>query len=414
MNDLTKVVVSGLVALTAGILPAVTSLPSYAATKVSPAMTSRLSAIEEKVNHSGSANPALLEEISALIKENPNSGRAHYLAGQLLLKGGYSDLAEQEFSKADSLEPGNPQATLEKFLLKMEADDIGGAWQQFGYVAKRFPNDPSVLLMRSLILESAGKREQAQIFLEQALKSKQQRLGVATAVADVKLRQGNAADALKYVQKDLAKDPHYLRAQVVAGECLMRLQRHQEGLKYLRSAYEANPLDHNFVNVYATNAYRSGHFVEALEPTLLYLATSTTPPEMSQAKAELKTLIKLVPFGEVSKAIAAADAKVKDTPWEGRLQLALGDVYDSIGKRALAVNCYTRGIELVPTMGRPYYRLAIDYEKDGQYKKALELYERAYTLEPKDEDLKFAFARFWERMRNRKNDIAWQLKDLMR
>jgi tetratricopeptide (TPR) repeat protein len=282
------------------------------------------------------------------------------------------------------------------------------------YIAKRFPDDPSLALTRALLLEAKGKKEIAEVFLTKALEGQDKRMGIATAVGDVRLRQGLPLEALRLAKRDLAKNPNYFRANVVAGEACTKLKRYKEGATYLRKAYELNPLDERFVNNYATDLYRSGQYVEALEPSLIFLATATKPDLLHKAKYQLQLLMKRTTEAQLITAVRSADKKLDHTLYQGRLHLALGDVFDKQGKRKLAEECYARGIELLPDIGRAYYRLARDFEKDKNYRQAYQLYQKAYSLEPKDNQVAAGYFRFGERYSNRDNDLAWKLKDMIR
>jgi Tfp pilus assembly protein PilF len=413
MKKLTLALVSSMVACSA-LLPLVPQFAFAAAGSSAGALNGRLDAISEILDHKAGDAPSLLEEVAGIVKANPKSARAHLLAGRLYERSGFNELAEQEYIKADELDPSTPHAVLDLFLLKLESDDLSGAWERLGYLMSRFPNDPAVSLMKAMILEGAGKNEKAEQMLEAALKNKQKRTGVATAVASTRLRQKRPAEAWELVQTDLARDPNYFRANVVAGEALMQLNQTERATKYLQKAYDMNPLDRNFVNVYATNLYRAGLYAKALEPALIYLSEQTDASKMTKAKMQVIVLLRKLSDKDIQDAIAAADKKLDKTQWQGRLQLALGDIFDSLGKRKLAEQAYGNGIELLPDMGRPYYRLAMDYEKDGRSQDAFMLYQKAYELQPQDQQVKSAFTRFYQRATNRHNDIAWRLKDWIR
>jgi tetratricopeptide (TPR) repeat protein len=147
---------------------------------------------------------------------------------------------------------------------------------------------------------------------------------------------------------------------------------------------------------------------------LIFLATATKPDLLHKAKYQLQLLMKRTTEAQLITAVRSADKKLDHTLYQGRLHLALGDVFDKQGKRKLAEECYARGIELLPDIGRAYYRLARDFEKDKNYRQAYQLYQKAYSLEPKDNQVAAGYFRFGERYSNRDNDLAWKLKDMIR
>jgi tetratricopeptide (TPR) repeat protein len=406
-----KLLVSNLVALVAINAAA----PCFALAQ-SDAVNQRLGQIEGELNTNPNPQPQLLQEISKIVQQNPNNGKAHFLAGRVLQRMGFSTLATQEFDKADKLMPQTPDSMLEAFLLKMEQGEPEAAFDYIGYLAKRFPNDPALALTRALLMESKGQKALAEVFLKKALDGKDQRIGVATAVGNIRLRQGDYAEAVRLAQYDLAKNPTYYRAAVLAGEACTKLKRYKEGAGYYKRVYEANAnaLGDEQINNYATCLFRTEQFLAALDPALMYLAMATKPDVMRKAKYQVYSLMKQTKSTQWMPVINKVEARLEHTIYQGRLDLALGDVFDTLGHRHIAEQFYAQGIVQLPTLGRPYYRLARDFELDGQYEKAKALYEKAYALDPNDKDIAGGFACFvLSRYVNRKNDIAWQLKDLV-
>lgn len=386
-------------------------LPSVAAPSSTASLEQQLTQIEDKLEHNAGIDEEAIKSIAEILKKNPRNARAHFAAGRMFDRAGYKSLAEQEFKIVDELSPKQPEAVLELFLLKMQADDFAAAFQLYAYLSTRFPDDPSLALMRALILEGQGQLAEAEKLLAKAQAASTKRLGIATAVGDIRLRQHKPAEALALAKQDLARDPRYYRAIVLAGEASMQLGQFDQGANYLRRAFEMNPLEATFVNVYASNLYHVGRYSEALQPALIYLAQQTDQKTMNRAKLQVRALLTRIPREEVVNIIAMTDKRLDRTAWQGRLHLALGDVFDSLKWRDLAMEEYKKGIELMPLMGRPYYRLAKDMEKSNRYYEALALYQQAYKLEPSDNQVKLSYARFHERMSNRNNDVAWRLRD---
>lgn len=408
MKVQSKLMISNVVALLAVNMLA----PCYAAIQPDN-VNVRLGQIESQLNTSRNRESELLQEVSKIIESNPSNGKAHFLAGRILERTGFSTLAAQEFEKAEKLSPGTADAMLESFLLKLEQDDPQAAFDYIGYIAKRFPNDPSLALTRALLMESKGKTELAEVFIDKALDGKDKRLGIATAVGQIRLRQGKLAEALELAKYDLRKNPDYFRANYLAGQACTRMKHYKEAAGYYKVAYAQNPVDDRFVQEYAADLYRAGMYVEALEPAITYLALATKGDVMRKAKYQLQLLMKRTTDDQIIAAVRQVDRKLDRSIYQGRLHLALGDVFDSVGKRALAEECYARGIQQFPEMGRPYYRLAKDLEKDRNYEQAKDLYEKAYSLDPNDFQVAAGYVRFGMRYVNRKNDIAWQFKDLL-
>jgi Flp pilus assembly protein TadD len=404
-----KLLVSNVVALLA--LNAVA--PSFAAVS-NDTSNAQLNEIERQLNASAAPEPELLQQISKIIETHPGNGKAHFLAGRILERNGFSTLASQEFEKADKLSPQTADAMLETFLLKLEQDDAASAFDYIRYIAKRFPDDPSLALTRALLMESKGKTDLAEVFMKQALAGKDKRIGVATAIGQVRFRQGRPAEALSLAQYDLSKNPNYFRANYLAGQACTKLKRFKDGATYYGKAYQANASDDRFLTEYAGDLFRSGQYAAALQPALMNLALATVDKKLRQAKAQVAIAMKHTTEDQWVTAVKAVDKRIEGTIYQGRFHLALGDVFDAAGRRNLAEACYEKGIEQFPNMGRPYYRLARDVERDQDYEKAKGLYKKAFDLEPSDSQVAAGYLRFGMRYFNRKNDLAWQLKDALK
>lgn len=405
-----KILVSHLVAL----VTISCTAPCFALARTD-AVDQRLGQIESELSTSQAAKPEMLQEISKIVQANPNNGKAHFLAARVLQRMGFSALATQEFEKADKLSPQTPDSMLEAFLLKLEQGEPEAAFDYIGYVAKRFPDDPAIALTRALLMESKGQKALSEVFLKKALDGRDKRIGISTAVGNIRLRQGYYAEAVKLAKYDLAKNANYLRAGILAGEASTKLKLYKEGAGFYQRPYEANPngFAEAQLNNYATCLFRTDQFVAALDPCLMYLATATNPDIMRKAKYQLQSVMKRTSEDQWASAIKTVENRLNHSVYQGRLDLALGDVFDSMNKRRLAESCYERGIESLPYMGRPYYRLARDFQLDGEYEKASDYYLKAYSLEPKDPEIASGLARFSTRYLNRQNDIAWKLKDLV-
>lgn len=411
MKTLTKILVSQLVALVAF----TSAAPAFAAAQAD-AVNQRLTQIELDLNTSSQPIKAdVLQEVSKIVQANPNNGRAHFVAGRVLQRMGFSTLATQEFEKADKLSPQTADSMLEAFLLKLEQGDPEHAWDYIGFIAKRFPDDPALALTRALLMEAKGQKALSEVFLKKAQEGRDKRIGVSTAIGNIRLRQGDYAEAAKLAQYDIDKNPNYMRARVLAGEANTKLKHYEDGAVNYKRVYDANPnaLSEDHINNYATCLFRTEQYAAALDPALMYLAMATKPDIMRKAKYQLTSLMKRTSAAEYMTAITNVEGRLEHTIYQGRLELALGDVFDTLGKRAVAEEFYKRGIEALPQMGRPYYRLARDFQLDGQYEKAKLLYEKAFQLDPHDFDIAAGYARFGSRYVNRKNDIAWLLKDFV-
>jgi tetratricopeptide (TPR) repeat protein len=85
-----------------------------------------------------------------------------------------------------------------------------------------------------------------------------------------------------------------------------------------------------------------------------------------------------------------------------KLASRIGDALSDNGLHAEAEECYTKALELDPDLAHVYNRLGISYRKQGKFDMALNLYRKALTFHPEDENLIYNIARTQWDMENYK------------
>ena len=75
------------------------------------------------------------------------------------------------------------------------------------------------------------------------------------------------------------------------------------------------------------------------------------------------------------------------TPPSASIYHALGDAYDEKGQIDQAVLCYTQAVDLNPLYLPPYFRLALDLEKQGHLPDAARYLEKVLGLDPEERTL---------------------------
>jgi Tfp pilus assembly protein PilF len=351
-----------------------------------------------------------VDQLNKYLKLHPRDAHAHYLLGKIYEHGGLTVLSDEEYHVADHLAPDRPESMLEAFVSKLDANDISGALQDFGYLSEHFPNDPSVLLMWAMIAVGKGQPKQADKFIERALKATPTRFGVASAGGSVRLKQGKPDEALVLAKQDLAKDPDSYLANAVAGQAATRLRLYDEAARYLRKAFSLRPLEKNNDGAFAKSFIQAGMYGDALAPAMVCMSMCTQADELQYAKQQVQSILEHL-SNKVSDNVAqTVDGLLSKSAYRSRLHLALGDVYDRMGWVDAAVAQYHKGLALDPEAARGYYRLGLDLLQQGNTALARAALRDAYRRDRQAIDIQLAYARTIQRLRNSHNDLAFQLK----
>lgn len=377
-----------------------------------PTVDQELKEIDQKID-SGRVSKDMVARVQVLIGKQPKSAAGHYTAGRLLAYYGYNDLAEQEFALADQLDPARAKAVLELFDLRVQKEDFIGAYRLLQFIAKRFPDEPSLMMMQGIFLEREGQLAQAERVYEKALANPKKVVGVATALAGVRLRQGKSLEALRLANIDLERSPNHFNANIIKGEALLALDRPGPATVCLEKARLVKPKHSDLPKILALAHYRNKDYQKALPYALLIMATKTKSNELADAKLFCAKLINQLPPATTQICIRGTEGSLIDDIYRSRLHLAVGDVFDRMSRHTEAAEQFKEGVRYDPSNARGWYRLAVDEELFGMYDLALIHFKRAHDLNPSDQEVSAACIRLALRVLNRQRDVAWRLKEWM-
>ena len=159
---------------------------------------------------------------------------------------------------------------------------------------------------------------------------------------------------------------------------------------------------------------QAGRLEEAFEVALHVLAVDSKDSfrDLPKAKRVVGTLLSLLPRDQSLPVLNRIAAELKSTPYASGLQFSLGDEFDHLGERELAMGHYRQGLSLDPSFARGYLRLGEDLEDYcHDYDGAIEMYRRAFQLKKEDQEIRSRLYSLSLRLANRPNDLAWQLRD---
>ncbi|MBA3855669.1 MAG: hypothetical protein C0507_02050 [Cyanobacteria bacterium PR.3.49] len=399
-------------------LPLVSSLIAFSSAVTfaapPPSTSSRLDAIEKRIE-ADELSDDVYAQLEAIIAKEPTNPKAHLYLGNCYAKLGLPDQAIEEFKLATKYGPNEPKAFVELVKQQIKFGQIPAAMTLLNEAGRKFPKDPEVQFLIASSLIAKGKWDEGEYGLKMAIAKKKKILGLTSALAEIRLMQGNFDEAMKLAKADLEINPKFPMANRIYGLALASTGKFEESIGPLDIAYQATPFKQGLAENLSACAVWAGKWKIALEPSIIALgATASLDSNNPKQKARLYEVMRHCTVNEIELAIKAATIKSGQHP-PAAFFFALGDVLDSINMRKFAMEQYTRGLQEAPTYGRAWYRLGKDleiYSKD--YEAALQCYQKAHAFKLQDAEIAMAMYSLSDKLAKRNKDWAWRLKDVLK
>jgi tetratricopeptide (TPR) repeat protein len=244
--------------------------------------------------------------------------------------------------------------------------------------------------MQGMVEERAGNVDQALAAYEKAVKEDPHAVQVFRDIAELRLRTGQPAEALRAAERvrELApKDPmSYIflgNVRVAQGDLAKAAESYADALKIDPTNLRALE---NLGNYYAlTNPEKALEYYER------YLVISPRDPDIN-----FQIAIVHHRRGHYSKALTYYKESIENEPAQIASHLALADLYEQQKSTASAIAAYTRASELQPGNPLVHSRLGSLYYRDRKWDEAWKAFKQAETSAPKDSAVHYSLARVAE------------------
>lgn len=357
---------------------------------------------------------AELKEVNGALETNPNDPKSHTIVGLTYQRAGYVDMARTEYEKAWQLDR---KFTDPLFLLTaLEMKNNPKAAATITNQALQYLNDDGKALTRlGALMQLYRKFDLAEKLFERAVQLQPKSTELASARAFSLVRQQKYEQAIVEADKALQMKGAYGAAFAAKGEALLALNRPREAEDALEQAFNADPTDTHVNGLYTRALLRRDKPALALEPMLFSLALTTDQPKISlPLRVSIIQVLSRLSSAQIDKTIEMVSARLNEADARANFHFAMGDVFDRSGKFKLAIKQYEKGLVIKPEFARAYFRIGKDYELYYRnWDKASYYYKRAYELNPQDTEVRVRYAKSLQRIANRNNDLATQLKDLL-
>jgi len=347
---------------------------------------------------------ALLEKA---LEETPGDPRAHLLLARLYERLDMRVLASEEYKKTVAcLADAAAVATLAKQQLKI--DNIWYAGRVLDAGIKRFPDDVELMALCANTLVVRNRPSEAKVLYQAVVQRQPERTGVRSALAQILLAEGKCEEAIKLADWDLRRDPHSIMAARVLGDGYIKCNQYGKALPYMKMAFAQMPLQPGVARDYGFLLYWQGDYEAALSPALIDICLH---PERSNQPDSVWTvnLLRNVRPTDLTKTIANVSSLMHAN---ATFHFALGSLLDEANLPDLAIEQYNAGLATAPYDVPALFRLGKDLElNDKNYAKALSLYQKAHSRDPNNLEISHYLSRLENRLKSRRTDLAWRLRD---
>jgi tetratricopeptide (TPR) repeat protein len=363
------------------------------------------------------------QEIQDLAEKDPNNYHIRIVLGQCLQAHGLPEQALEQYNLAIKLAPNAPEPVAELIKAKLKAGQLKEAEDLITSSRQRFPNSPEILFWVGNYLVSKNQLSAASKLYLEALSKGKTVVGLPTAMAKIELnnaqqqRNPYAANAY-YLQaiyladKDLKVDSKLGDAYHVKGLALMKMGKIAEAIAPLQKAFDSNPKNRDLDLALARCLNWSGNYAGALVPACIYVAEE--PENVSGGKDPkqiLASILARMSESEIKQSLSSLFTR-PGLNRNARFHYALAQFLDGRNLRLLANEQYKAALILSPDSSDAWFHLAYNQENYEQdYQAALESYKNALRYSNGNATIANHLRRLEDRLGQRKDDLAWQLRD---
>lgn len=360
-------------------------------------------------------NPTLnakqIEQLTTFVSAHPKDARAHRLMAKAYGKIGTPDFACAEVEEAWRLDPINIEdlaAALHYYALNHETEKFDKLVSE---AFSTYKNEETPLSAVGQFLARTGDDKNAERFFARADEISPHNPLNQVFLLQTMLNLGKNKEAFAKTGELIANPNTAPIGLYLRGKALCGMRRYAEACSLYAKAYKQEKRTPELTEAYFDTLIRCDRYKEALAPGLQVIAlVANQNNELESTKRSIIEIMKHLSSQDIEEAIR----NISKTNPSAYFYFSLGNIFDRLGKSREAIQFYAKGIELNPHYGPAFMRIGQDMEKNSNYwNEALQLYERAYSLNPDDPSVGAHYKRFFSRFPHKDQDIALRLKNLV-
>lgn len=358
-------------------------------------------------------NPAGGEAVlDKLRNQLPKSPEVAIAIGDHYLRQKNTDKALAEYRRGLTVNPGNVQIEFRMLDVYLSTNQMEQAAKLDSELMRKAPKDSSVNVLHGRLLLAQGKKDEAVIVLQNAVKNSPESALAHYQLAMAYWQKENLGQANSELHEALKASPSDLPVVLRSLVQLNLLQnRPAEAQIYAMELVQKNPADANDRLMLGSIYLRQGALRPAEEQ---YVTANRLAPnnanvhldlgilnakekKWKEAEQEFETAMQLAPSElaivsvyadylvsrkEKPKALALVQKFVESNPNNSMGHVALGTLeFDSKDVSASQAQ-FERAIQIDPKNGQAYLRLGGIYQANKQTDAAIAQYEKALALKP--------------------------------
>ncbi|QPK61883.1 PEP-CTERM system TPR-repeat protein PrsT [Methylomonas sp. LL1] len=286
--------------------------------------------------------------------------------------------ARRSFEKAVELDPAFITAHINLSKLDVAEKKIDSAQQRLQKLNQQFPENIAVLLELSTVEQAKGDNGAATRWLEKARGIDQKSMQVLLAQIELKLKMGQAIDALNIAQAAELIDKYDPQLMEALARCYLATDSRGKALDVYRRMAEQARL--NVKKLYRVAGYQMAvqDYSEAINTLKKAVLTDGKhiPSQIALTELELN-------YGKPVFAMSRANNLLKDYPKSAFPHQLLGDIAVHEKNASLAASHYQNAFDLEPNT-QLLMKLYQSLKQTEQHDKAFELLQQWVKKHPKD------------------------------
>ncbi len=365
----------------------------------------------EKLVSDGKLSSAQAAQLQEFVLSHPSNIKAHVVLGRYYSFYNLGELAANEFQTAIKLDSSKPEVWMYLANERYRHHKLAETEKLLNQAEKRFPKYRDIQLAKGNLYLRGGKFTEAAKYLEKAQASKADDFEVQVGWAQLCFALKKYPEAITYANRARKLKPDSADAYHIKARALLALGQRGEAFQMLSAGFNCDQLNRDLNVVYMQQAELDKRWGVALEPALAIMAIDVNNTSILPTSKE-----KVISLIELWKKSGATEPQIKDaidrvgsyldkTTHKSRYYFCIGDIYDHFNQPKVAITYYERGLSIEPAYARAYLRIGEDLELLYQPEKALELYNKAYSINSNDMEIVSRKQSLEKKLADEKNNV---------